>query len=174
MDPNEYYDLSLRIVKSTSDRFPAEADHIKIGKYPARQISTYNEVGLHTQVELQAETEYENKVIYSSFLYKTTVRLNTIRQILSTFEFIDEAQPSPTPTKSAGNSQRFVGEGCKVGGCSSELCLDKDSEGVYSICIYNPVYECYKTARCERQENGECGWSQTEELKACLNEKSNK
>lgn len=96
----------------------------------------------------------------------------TLDQILSTFEFIDEAQPSPTPTKSAGNSQRFVSEGCRVGGCSSELCVDGNSENVYSICIYNPVYECYKTARCERQENGECRWSQTEELKACLEEKS--
>ena len=77
----------------------------------------------------------------------------------------------PTPTKSAGATQGYIGEGCKVGGCSSELCLNEDSEDIYSICIYSPTYECYKTARCEKQANGKCDWSQTEELKACLDGK---
>ena len=84
-------------------------------------------------------------------------------------EFTDKVQPSPT--ESVGSTQRYIGEGCKVGGCSSELCLNEDSEDIYSICIYSPTYECYKTARCEKQANGKCGWSQTEELKACLDGK---
>lgn len=68
---------------------------------------------------------------------------------------------SPSPYSS-------IGAGCRVGGCSSELCVSKDSENAASICLYSPKFECYKTAVCEIQQSAECGWSQTEELNKCL------
>lgn len=55
---------------------------------------------------------------------------------------------------------------CYIGGCSSEVCTDKP--GAVSTCIYRDSYACYKGATCERQANGACGWTQTTELKACL------
>ncbi len=55
---------------------------------------------------------------------------------------------------------------CYIGGCSSELCTN--TEGAASICIYNRQYDCYRTAICERQLSGECGWRMTEELQKCL------
>ncbi len=55
---------------------------------------------------------------------------------------------------------------CYVGGCSQEIC--SDVKGQVSSCIYSPVYACYKTAKCERQKSGQCGWTKTPELTSCL------
>lgn len=61
------------------------------------------------------------------------------------------------------------GELCYVGGCSGELCSDKeDNTGMVSNCIYRKEYACYQSATCERQKSGKCGWTQTPVLKACL------
>jgi hypothetical protein len=61
--------------------------------------------------------------------------------------------------------QPIVGK-CYVGGCSSEVCSDRPD--VVSTCIYRPDYGCYQKAKCERQTDGKCGWTKTEELKVCL------
>ena len=54
---------------------------------------------------------------------------------------------------------------CIKTGCSGQVCSDQD---VVTTCEYRTEYECYKKAACERQANGECGWTQTPELKNCL------
>ncbi|MEJ0054045.1 MAG: hypothetical protein WDN10_05005 [bacterium] len=59
-----------------------------------------------------------------------------------------------------------AGGPCFVGGCSSQICSDEP--GAISTCEYRDAYACYKTARCERQPGGQCGWTQTPELAACL------
>jgi hypothetical protein len=55
---------------------------------------------------------------------------------------------------------------CMKTGCSGQVCSDEE---VITTCEYRSEYECYKKARCERQANGECGFTQTPELKSCLN-----
>jgi hypothetical protein len=55
---------------------------------------------------------------------------------------------------------------CFVGGCSGQLC--SDTEGKVSTCEWNASYACYKSARCEVQATGECGWTQTAELASCI------
>lgn len=55
---------------------------------------------------------------------------------------------------------------CYVGGCSAQICSDQPD--VASTCEYRAEYGCYKTARCERQATGKCGWTETNELKSCL------
>jgi hypothetical protein len=55
---------------------------------------------------------------------------------------------------------------CYVGGCSGQICSDE--EGVISTCEWQPEYACYQSARCEVQADGNCGWTQTAELQACL------
>lgn len=55
---------------------------------------------------------------------------------------------------------------CFVGGCSSEVCSDRPD--AVSNCMYRPDYGCYLKAKCERQSDGKCGWTKTEELKVCL------
>ena len=54
---------------------------------------------------------------------------------------------------------------CKKTGCSSQVCSDQD---VVTTCEWRTEYECYQKAICERQRNGECGFTQTPELAACL------
>lgn len=54
---------------------------------------------------------------------------------------------------------------CIKTGCSSEICADGDR---VSPCIFRPEFACYQKATCARQSNGECGFTQTVELTACL------
>jgi len=56
--------------------------------------------------------------------------------------------------------------GCFIGGCSSQICSDQPD--VASTCEYRAEYGCYQSARCERQTNGSCGWTQTSALTQCL------
>jgi len=54
---------------------------------------------------------------------------------------------------------------CIKTGCSSQVCADHD---VITTCEFRPEYACYQKAKCERQSNGNCGFTQTRELAACL------
>ncbi len=55
---------------------------------------------------------------------------------------------------------------CFVGGCSGQIC--SENEGAISTCEFRPEYACYRDATCEPQADGECGWTETEELTSCL------
>jgi hypothetical protein len=55
---------------------------------------------------------------------------------------------------------------CYVGGCSGQLCTDDPDAA--STCEYREEYMCYRTATCERQSSGQCGWTQSPQLSACL------
>lgn len=54
---------------------------------------------------------------------------------------------------------------CRPSGCSGQICADQD---MMSDCQYREEYACYKTATCERQKSGKCGWTDTPALSACL------
>jgi hypothetical protein len=56
--------------------------------------------------------------------------------------------------------------GCYIGGCSSQICSDQPD--AVSTCEFREEYACYRTAKCERQTNGQCGWTQTTALTMCL------
>lgn len=56
---------------------------------------------------------------------------------------------------------------CVRGGCSGEICHEPGQD-IASICIARPEHACYPSATCERQANGQCGWTMTRELAACL------
>lgn len=71
-------------------------------------------------------------------------------------------------TKSASDAtQAFTGEGCERTGCSGHICAAAGAS-VVSTCIWKEEFACYKTARCEKQANGSCGWTQTDALSQCL------
>jgi hypothetical protein len=88
---------------------------------------------------------------------------------------LEKANPSGLPEHagevripvrfSTGQSQAGAGA-CFRGGCSGEIC--SDNPNVASACIFKPEFACYQNARCERQANGQCGWTQTPELTQCL------
>jgi hypothetical protein len=54
---------------------------------------------------------------------------------------------------------------CIKTGCSSQICSD---HAVMTTCEWRPEYECYQKATCERQSNGDCGFTKTKELTDCL------
>lgn len=53
---------------------------------------------------------------------------------------------------------------CRVTGCSGQICADDDR---ITTCEYRAEYACYPAARCERQTDGRCGWTETAELTRC-------
>jgi eight-cysteine-cluster-containing protein len=57
--------------------------------------------------------------------------------------------------------------GCVVGGCSGQLCVEAGNDMV-TTCEWREQYACYQSATCERQETGECGWTDTPVLTQCL------
>lgn len=98
-----------------------------------------------------------------------TERQEEYDQILSTL-ILGDTNITPTPqNKNTTNEQ----DGCKIGGCNSEICTNGDSEEIVSICIYKEEFACYKTAVCKKQSNGKCGWTQTDELIKCLQQTKN-
>lgn len=56
---------------------------------------------------------------------------------------------------------------CIRTGCSGTVCAEPGKD-VVTTCEFRPEYACYGDAKCERQGNGACGWTQTAELAACL------
>lgn len=68
--------------------------------------------------------------------------------------------PLPTTITSLGS--------CIKTGCNGEICQGTGDEAVYSICLWKEEYNCYKTAKCEVQSNGKCGWTINSELTNCL------
>ena len=58
-------------------------------------------------------------------------------------------------------------DGCQIGGCSSQFCVESGADWV-STCEWEEVYACYQAATCERQSNGACGWRATEALVTCI------
>jgi hypothetical protein len=55
---------------------------------------------------------------------------------------------------------------CFIGGCSEQVCSDRTD--FVTSCVWYEGYVCLRTARCERQPAGACGWTPTPELEACL------
>lgn len=68
--------------------------------------------------------------------------------------------PAPLPPPPPPEPQT-----CVTSGCSSEVCAESP---VFTTCRWRPEYECRRLAKCERQEDGFCGWTATPESLACL------
>jgi hypothetical protein len=71
----------------------------------------------------------------------------------------DEFCASPDPD-CAGS------DGCFIGGCSSQVCSDQPN--VITTCEIQGHYACFQDATCERQADGNCGWTEDTELVECL------
>jgi hypothetical protein len=54
---------------------------------------------------------------------------------------------------------------CFKTGCSSQVCSDHT---MVTTCEFRPEYACYQKAVCERQTDGNCGFTKTRELTECL------
>lgn len=71
---------------------------------------------------------------------------------------------------------RYIGDGCKtISLCNGPItCVNSefDDSNIGGTCVARPEYACYQDsdARCEKQSNDQCGWTQTEELASCVAE----
>jgi hypothetical protein len=85
-------------------------------------------------------------------------------QTLNATQFYLRAKASGSP--SSGNQKPPANKKpCFKTGCSRQVCADEE---VVTTCEYRAEYDCYKSAKCERQANGECGFTDTPELRKCL------
>lgn len=72
---------------------------------------------------------------------------------------------SPLPTSSPVSETN----GCVRAGCSNQLCVDQsDADDIMTTCEYKDEYACLEQSVCERQANGECGWSESDEYISCM------
>jgi hypothetical protein len=80
---------------------------------------------------------------------------------------VDQQGTAPIPVSEPSMPENGQASGdCIITGCSSHICA---SQELLSTCEFRPEYACYKNATCEPQEDGECGWTQTQELLTCIN-----
>lgn len=84
---------------------------------------------------------------------------------LSNYPPEDTPLPQPDVATTSEPEPDTLGA-CYVGGCSSQVC--SDNPDVITDCAYRESYACYQTATCERQTDGQCGWTETPELLACV------
>ncbi len=82
-------------------------------------------------------------------------------QMLKATQFYLRAKPGGG-TSSGNDNQN---KPCFKTGCSGQVCADEE---VITTCEYRTEYDCYKTAKCERQATGKCGFTDTPELRRCL------
>ncbi|MCI0566340.1 hypothetical protein L0Y46_04065 [bacterium] len=71
---------------------------------------------------------------------------------------------SETPPPLTSGEPKPNGD-CVITGCSGQVCADEEA---ITTCEYRPEYACYQNAACERQTNGECGWTETPALASCI------
>ena len=64
------------------------------------------------------------------------------------------------------NGDAVARDGCYIGGCSAQVC--SEDPDVMTTCEFLEEYACYQTATCERQADGQCGWTETESLQQCI------
>jgi hypothetical protein len=117
-------------------------------------------------------TEGETITLLSAEPYPkagTTISPNEYRLTFEVTKRTAEAKPAPVPPKvtptppPVSNTKPAA---CYKGGCSGEICSDR--QDMISTCIFREEYACYQNATCERQASGDCGWTATAELQACL------
>ncbi|OGE29495.1 hypothetical protein A2867_00810 [Candidatus Daviesbacteria bacterium RIFCSPHIGHO2_01_FULL_40_11] len=104
-----------------------------------------------TRIKLE-DSIYDLEIEYNQVRDNVAAR-KIYNQILSTFKFL------------VSNRDKEDNSDCKITGCSGQICSDKD---VVTTCEFLREYGCYTDAICERQQDGKCGWTPTEELNKCL------
>ncbi|MDQ3341670.1 MAG: hypothetical protein M4D80_41495 [Myxococcota bacterium] len=95
------------------------------------------------------------------------LRALTITTLLLAAACGSKSSPGPTNNGSGSATEPAPAGDCIKTGCSSTICAEPGND-MMSTCEFKNEYACYRTAACERQADGKCGWTQTDTLKACL------
>lgn len=154
-----FEDVSIRPISIVEDsRCPEDVECIQAGTVRVN-IEITSGAGSSTEIlKLEEPFALEGKMIT---LRNVTPNTNSQTELgdedyrlLFTVEAPRQAEAPSTKGK------------CYIGGCSSQVCSDR--EDIASTCEYKESYACYKSATCERQPSGECGWTDSPALSSCL------
>ncbi len=76
--------------------------------------------------------------------------------------FVEEISDEDNPTSATPR--------CVLAGCSGQLCVEEmEAPNIVTTCEFRAEYACYaQHGTCERQETGQCGWTDSDTLNACL------
>jgi|SRR3989344_305083 len=129
-------------------------------------MTTNSKIRIKEEVDHDVSQKKQVSLVQGVFSHKYASFFVTL--ILMLFVFGSSFFIAYQSGKQKGTPPLEPSVGCIISGCNNEICQDANTEPATSICIYDPKYECFKSAKCERQEAGECAWTQTEELKSCL------
>lgn len=153
---------SMRVLEVLEDsRCPKDVQCIQAGTVRLSIRTTANGTTETNEIRLGESIRRGVETITFASVWPDSVSTEEIAPATYRFTFevsTTPAVPAPAPEPAQGQ--------CYVGGCSSQLCSDR--QDMVSTCEFRAEYACYRTATCERQTNGTCGWTQTAELKACV------
>ncbi len=155
----QFADFSLTPLSVESDsRCPVDVTCVWAGTLTVK-TNFVNGAGTTTKViEIGKPTSYGSFTITLVSSSPTPNSQSSIGQ--SDYRFVFSViKKAPTATVPPAGK-------CYVGGCSSQLCSDQPN--MVSTCIYRSEFACYKTAQCERQSSGQCGWTPTNALNMCV------
>ncbi|MFA5070231.1 MAG: hypothetical protein WC528_03035 [Patescibacteria group bacterium] len=58
---------------------------------------------------------------------------------------------------------------CVASGCSGQVCAEEGSD-IVTTCEIRDWFECLTLTKCERQADGQCGWTENSDYQNCLKE----
>jgi len=149
--------ISIRPVAVLEDsRCPIGVQCIQAGTVRISLRTSATDASLTTAVTLNKPATVGGDTITLTSVTPVPTK-DTVRPSDSAYRFTFSVEPHQA---AAATGQ------CYISGCSAQLCTDEP--GAISTCEYRPEYACYKTATCERQTTGKCGWTQSPALTACL------
>jgi hypothetical protein len=154
-------DISIRPLSLEEDsRCPIDVTCIQAGTIRILIEVTKDGRSANSIVKLGQAFTTENVRILLTEVTPETRSTVSIEEGAYRFHFTVTSQSTPPPPNPTG--------ACHRGGCSGQICSDQPD--MVSTCEYREEYSCYQTATCERQVDGQCGWTETPTLRACLME----
>ncbi len=153
--------LSVKPVAIEEDsRCPSDVQCIQAGTVRV-QIEMVSAAGTSTGI-LKLDEVFTTKTESITLIGVEPGKISTATTSLEAYRFTIKVVPQGLLIK-----PKTQGE-CFIGGCSSQIC--SDTKDAASNCEFKNEYACYKTATCERQRDGACGWTLSAALTACLAE----
>ncbi|MBU1090020.1 hypothetical protein KKF38_04505 [Patescibacteria group bacterium] len=176
LDDNLFIALSAEILCLPSSRSEATAEEIEIfAKNILKNADVSEEAFSIYQQTIEADAA-SKKEISLAILGKMgefcTIVEGGEEEIAE--EDLIEVEDSEEVTETSKEEAKIVENNeekiCVVSGCNGEVCAEESFD---SACVAKKEYQCYNSAICEVQEDGECGWTQSLELVNCLAEMEN-
>ncbi len=178
--PNPTLPSSISIgLKKAYDEFKnGQISECKIdGKiYYSTGLNAYDGPGATFDIDGNKVGEYHGySGAYTGIILQNCERIYTVYPNIWGSPAIDKYNLIKTDDKKPvlEKDPRFVGKGCKIAsGCNGKtICtISTNPDSMPSTCDWIPKYSCVKeySSRCEMQPTGMCDWTETPELRACI------